>query len=106
MEMEVDIPLPFMSFQPFFVKQDICTIIHNNRILKALIYFSPKYTLDDKDREELYSDLQKVALVGGDIILSWGHGKPKKQVMYLRCPGIPSSIIYTMVAKSIRLQGP
>jgi hypothetical protein len=36
MEMEVDVSLPSMSFQPFFAKQDICTIIHNNRISKKL----------------------------------------------------------------------
>jgi hypothetical protein len=50
LELEVDMPLPLMPLLPCFAKQDICSVIHNNRLSKALIYFLPKYTLDKNGR--------------------------------------------------------
>ena len=83
--------LPSLSLTPSFTKQDICTVIHDNRISKALIYFRPKYTLDNNGRDALYADLHRAALAGGDRLTLWGRGKAKTQVMYIRCQ---CSIIY------------
>jgi hypothetical protein len=91
MEMEAYVTLPSMSFQPCYTQQDICSLIHSNRISQTLIYFSPEYSLDDKGKGELLADLQKAALAGGDVLSSWGRGRGKDQVMYLRCQ---CSIIY------------
>jgi hypothetical protein len=83
LEMEVDVRLPSMPIFPCFSKQDICSVIHHNRLSKALIYFSPKYTHDKKGRDELYADLGKAALLGGDRITLWGRGNSSNQVMYI-----------------------
>jgi hypothetical protein len=80
-EMEVDVHLPSISLPPCFFLQDMCTVIHNHRASKVLIYFLPKYTLDVKGRSGLYGDLHKAALVGGDCITSWGKGMGKKQIL-------------------------
>jgi hypothetical protein len=65
LEMEVDLRLPSLPLTPSFAKQDICSVIHNNRLSKALIYFHPKYTLDNNGRDTLYADLHWAALAGG-----------------------------------------
>jgi hypothetical protein len=91
LEMEVDLQHPSMPLPPEYSKQDICSLIHQNRVSKTLIYFPPKYTHDKKGRSELYADLGKAALLGGDRISLWGKGNSKNQVMYLRCQ---CSIIY------------
>jgi hypothetical protein len=83
LEMEVDLQLPSMPLPPKYSKQDICSLIHHNRLSKALIYFPPKYTDDKKGRAELYADLGKTALLGGDCITLWETGNSKDQVMYL-----------------------
>jgi hypothetical protein len=48
MEMAVDVCLPNMLLPPCFVKQDLFTVIQNNKYFNAHhIYFSPKeYTPD------------------------------------------------------------
>jgi hypothetical protein len=46
LKMEVDVSLPLMFFPSCFAKHDIFSVIHNNRIFKALIYFLPKSMLD------------------------------------------------------------
>jgi hypothetical protein len=83
--MEVDVHLPSISLIHSFYLQDICTVIHNHRASKVLIYFHPKYTLDEKGRLELYGDLHKggEALLGGNHIISWGKGTGKKDFGYL-----------------------
>ena len=91
LDMEVDVCLPLLLFTPSFVKQYICTVIHNNRLSKALIYFRPKYTLDNNGRDALYADLHRAALAGGDRLTLWGRGKASTQMMYIRCQ---CSIIY------------
>jgi hypothetical protein len=45
-----------------------------------MIYFHPKYTLDDARKKALYVDLRKAAIVGGDMISLWGRGMGKHQV--------------------------
>jgi hypothetical protein len=90
-EMEVDVGLPSLPLSPSFSKQDICSVIHQNRLSKALVYFSPKYTHDQTGRAELYADLRKAALQGGDRISLWGRGKGKNQAMYIGCQ---CSILY------------
>jgi hypothetical protein len=99
LEMEVDVRLPSMPLFPCFSKQDICSVIHHNRLSKALIYFPPKYTYDKKGRDKLYADLGKAALLGGDRITLSGRENSSNQVMYIRCQ---SSIKYrgTKVDKS------
>jgi hypothetical protein len=62
-----------------------------NRNTKSLISFHPKYTPDVTGKDELYADLIRAALVGGDHILSVGKGNSKDQCLYLRCQ---CSIIY------------
>jgi hypothetical protein len=89
--MEVDLRLPLISFPCCFAKQDICSAIYNNRLSAALIYFLPTYTLDKKGRVELYANLRRAALVGGDCITLWGRGWGKNQVMHIQCQ---CSIIY------------
>jgi hypothetical protein len=64
-EMEVDVCLPSISL-PRCVLQDICTVIRTHRASKVLIYFLPEYMLDLKGRSELYGNLHKAALLGGD----------------------------------------
>ena len=73
--MEVDVHLASMPLVPSYAKQDICSVIHENRSSKALIYFSPKYTLDDDGRDALYADIHPSALAGGDRLTLWGRGK-------------------------------
>ena len=85
LEMEVDVRLPSMPTPACFTKQDICSLIHHNRLSKALIYFHPKYSLDKTGRDELYADLGRAALIGGDRLTLWGKGKAKLQSMYIRC---------------------
>ena len=84
-EMVADVRIPSLFLPPCFVKQDICSAIHNNSLSKALIYFPPKYSIDNKGRDEIYADLRRAALVGGDCIMLWGRGTGKNQVMYIRC---------------------
>jgi hypothetical protein len=67
LEMEVDVGLPSILFPHCFFQQDICTVIHNHRASKALIYFVPKYTFDLKVRAKLYGDLHKAALIGEGV---------------------------------------
>jgi hypothetical protein len=67
-KMEVDVCLPLISLPCRFAKQDSCSAIYNNWLLEALIYFLPTYILDKKSRNELYADLRRAALVGGDCI--------------------------------------
>ena len=74
LEMEVDVRLPFMPLTPSFAKQDICSVIYNNRLSKALLYFRPKYTLDNNGRDALYADLHPAALAGV-IALRCGEGE-------------------------------
>jgi hypothetical protein len=75
MEMEVDISLPSFPMTPCYTKQNICSLIHQNRNTKALIYFHPKYTPDVTGKDELYAySLIRSALAGGDSILSVGKG--------------------------------
>jgi hypothetical protein len=81
--MEVDVHLPSMSFPCYFVKQDICSAIHNKQFSEALIYFLPTYTLDKKGKDELCFNLRRAALVGGDSVTLWGRGRGKNQVMYI-----------------------
>jgi hypothetical protein len=64
-KMEVDIRIPLISFPCCFAKQDICSAIYNNRLLAALVYFLPTYTLDKKGSAELYADFRRAALVWG-----------------------------------------
>jgi hypothetical protein len=90
-EMDVDMRLPSLPSQPRYSKLDICCTIHNNRLPKALIYFSPKYTFDKIGRHTLYANLHRAALVGGYRLTLWGSGKASNQVMYIRCQ---CSIIY------------
>jgi hypothetical protein len=55
LEMEVDVHLASMPLTPSFAKQDICSVIHNNRLSKALmIYFHPKDTLDNSTGDMLF----------------------------------------------------
>ena len=75
LEMEVDVRLPSMPLPACFSKQDICSLVLHNKLSKALIYFLPKYTFDKKGRAELYADLGRAALVGGDRITLWGRGE-------------------------------
>jgi hypothetical protein len=85
MEMEVDVRSASFALAPSFFKQDICSLIHTHKSSKALIYFHPKYTLDDDGRKSLYVDLRKAAIHGGDMISQWGKGTGKHQIMYIRC---------------------
>jgi hypothetical protein len=55
--MEADVSLPSMSFNLFCQTGYLHCHSQNNMISKVLIRFSPKYTLDDKGRGEIYSDL-------------------------------------------------
>jgi hypothetical protein len=73
--MEVDVHPTSMPLPPCFSKHNICSVVHHNRLLKALIYFSPKYTHDKKGQAELYAHLGKAALLGGNCITLWGRGK-------------------------------
>jgi hypothetical protein len=73
-EMEVNVHLPSISLPHCFSVQHICTVIHNNRASTVLIYFLPKYMLDAKGRSQLYGNLHKAALLGGDHITLWGKG--------------------------------
>jgi hypothetical protein len=100
--MEVDVCLPSISLPHSCYLQDICTVIHNHRASKVLIYFHPKYTLDEKGRLELYGDLHKVALLGGDCIISWGKGTGKKEIWISNV----SVLLYTMVTKLTEILGP
>jgi hypothetical protein len=85
--MEIDVSLPSISLPHSFYLQDMCTVIHSNhRASKVLIYFHPKYTLDEKGKLELYGDLHKAALVGGDCITSWGKGMGRNKILDIRCP--------------------
>jgi hypothetical protein len=93
MEMEVDVRLPHTAF-PYscsFVKQDIVPILHTNRYSKAFICFPPKYSFDKAGRHQLYVDISRAALSGGDRLTLWGTGCAKKQVMHIRCQ---CSILY------------
>ncbi len=83
LEMEVDVRLPSMPHPACFTKQDICSLIHHNRLSKAPIYFCPKYLLDKTRQDELYADLGRAALVGGNCLTLWGRGKASTQVMYI-----------------------
>jgi hypothetical protein len=78
-ELMLDVRLASMPLSPCFFKQNICSAIHNNRLSKALVYFSPKYTYDKEGREALYCDIQWAALIGGDRLTLWGRGKAKKR---------------------------
>ena len=84
-EIEVDVRLPSFPMPPCYAKQDICSLIHTHKSSKALIYFHPKYTLDDAGKKALYVDLRKAAIHGGDMVTLWGRGTGKHQVMYIRC---------------------
>ena len=91
--MEVDVRLPHTAF-PYscsFVKQDIVPILHTNRYSKAFICFPPKYSFDKAGRHQLYVDISRAALSGGDRLTLWGTGCAKKQVMHIRCQ---CSILY------------
>ena len=83
--MEVDVRLPNLAFPSSFVQQDICSVLFNLKISKALVYFLPKYSLDQQGRDELYADIRRSALVGGDNLTLWGLGRGKHQVMHIRC---------------------
>ena len=83
--MEVDVRLPSMCLPFSYSEQDICSVIENKALPNSLIFFPPKYTLDDEGRDKLYTDLQLAALAGGDSLTLWGRGCGKHQVMYIRC---------------------
>jgi hypothetical protein len=95
MDMEVDVCLPNTILPFCFAKQDMCTIIQNNRFSDARIYFSPtKYTPDEEGRKNLWNDLQQSANDGGDVLSLWGKGlgtkgKGDKQSMWIRCQCTP-----------------
>jgi hypothetical protein len=91
MEMAVDISLPSLTIPSRYTNQDICSLITQHKFSKALIYFDPKYTLDETGRDELLSDLIRAALAGGDRILSMGKGRSKDQCLDIRCQ---CSIVY------------
>ncbi len=95
--MEVDVHLASMPLVPSYAKQDICSVIHENRSSKALIYFSPKYTLDKNGRDALYADLSWAAHAGGDCLTLWERGRQ-----------VPRGCIalYTVVAKLTKKWGP
>jgi hypothetical protein len=83
--MVVEVRLPTLVMLPYFDKQDICSIIDTHKISKTRIYFPPKYTFDPKgSRAELFGDIHKAVLVGGDRITLWGKGKGLMQVMDIR----------------------
>jgi hypothetical protein len=95
MDMDVDICLPNMTLPFCFAKQDLCTVIQNNRFSDARIYFSPtKYTPSDEGRKNLWYDLQRSANDGGDVLSIWGKGsgtkgKGDRQSMWIRCQCAP-----------------
>ena len=100
--MEAGVRLASIPLPPSYAKQDICSIIHNNRTSKPLIYFSPKYTLDKNGRDALYADLHWAALAGGDRLTLWGRGKASTQVIVFDV-SVP---LYTVVAKLTKQRGP
>jgi hypothetical protein len=57
METKVELCVSNSFVAPGYFKQDLCTLIQNNKLLKALLYFPPKYTPDKKGRQDLYDDL-------------------------------------------------
>jgi hypothetical protein len=58
MEMEVELRVPNLFVTPDYSKHDLlCTLIQNNKLLKALLYFPPKYTPGKKGRQDLYDGL-------------------------------------------------
>jgi hypothetical protein len=56
-ETKVELCVSNSFVAPGYFKQDLCTLIQNNKLLKALLYFPPKYTPDKKGRQDLYDDL-------------------------------------------------
>ena len=73
LQMEVDVRIPKFPLPPSFALQDICSLIESNKLTThAHIYFHPKYTLDKKGRDELFSDLLRASLIGGDRIVLRG----------------------------------
>jgi hypothetical protein len=96
MDMEVDICLPNTILPFYFAKQDLCTVIQNNKNLNACIYFPlAKYTLESQGRKNLSNDLQRSANDGGDVLSIWGgkgrcvKGKGDKQSMWIWCQCAP-----------------
>jgi len=89
--MEVDIRLPHMAFPSCYSKQDICSEINTHKLSHALVSFLPKYSHDKQGRKDLYADISKADIAGGDRLLLWGKGCGKNQVMYIRCQ---CSIVY------------
>ena len=85
MEMEVEVHLPNLLFPPGYFKQDLCTLIVNNKLGKGLLYFPPKYPADENGRQQLFDDLRRAAQKGGDCLTLWGKGGGKNQSMYIRC---------------------
>ena len=78
-EMEVDVRIPSMPLPFRFVKQDICRLLDQNKYTNVHIYFQPKYALDKEGRDELYADLLRASLLGGDRIALWGRGNTKSK---------------------------
>jgi hypothetical protein len=95
MDMVVDVCLPSTILPFHFAKQDLCTVIQNNKNSNARIYFPPtKFTLDSQGRKNLWNDLQRSANDGGDVLSIWGKGsgvkgKGDKQSMWIRCQCAP-----------------
>jgi hypothetical protein len=86
LQMEVDVRIPKFPLPPSFALHNICSLIESNKLTtQAHIYFHPKYTLDKKGRDELFSDLLRASLKGGDRIVLRGTGNAKGQCMYIRC---------------------
>jgi hypothetical protein len=91
LEMEVDVRLPSMPHPACFTKQDICSLIHHNRLSKALMP-STRWIRQGEMNFMLIWEGQP-SLIGGNRLTLWGRGKAKHQSIDV------SVRSYTMVAK-------